>query len=356
MSKTINGFTATTSAASGDFLLLWRTSNGDTRKITKANFLGFTATGGGTIATGGNTLTVSGTSTINGTVSGGGTFASAGYTLTLSGNGGTLALGGFTLTVGATGTAMLLGGTQNVTGDKEFSGANTFSGAFAVVATPALATAQAIITSGDAARRALRVNIPTGASTEIQDWCLQNVQRAYLNIRDTVSNFALLAADFGTARGCTVSISRNNNASTPAAGNLFMEARDGTDYYLWVDASGVARIGTTQPTFANDGGGTVIGAQSSAAAAKDIDAQLPDYRQSLGHITEAVQGGALRSWKYKSGAYNGQHFPNGLVVDYAPRYSMDMGRSLNVPVAIGDLMAAVVHLSEEVETLRARLN
>lgn len=39
MTKTIDGLTATTSAASGDELAIWRVSNGDTRKITKANFL-----------------------------------------------------------------------------------------------------------------------------------------------------------------------------------------------------------------------------------------------------------------------------------------------------------------------------
>jgi hypothetical protein len=58
MTKTINALTAVTSAASGDFLPLWRAANGDTRKITKANLMGGVMTGGGTIATGGFTLTV----------------------------------------------------------------------------------------------------------------------------------------------------------------------------------------------------------------------------------------------------------------------------------------------------------
>lgn len=58
MTKTINGLTTTTSAASGDFIPIWRASNGDSRKITKANLLGGVLTGGGTIATGGFTLTV----------------------------------------------------------------------------------------------------------------------------------------------------------------------------------------------------------------------------------------------------------------------------------------------------------
>lgn len=63
MTKTINGLTVTTSAASGDFLAIWRASNADTRKITKANFMGGVLTGAGTIATGGFTLTVPATGT-----------------------------------------------------------------------------------------------------------------------------------------------------------------------------------------------------------------------------------------------------------------------------------------------------
>lgn len=63
MTKTINGLTVTTSAAAGDFVPIWRASNADTRKITKANFIGATLTGGGTVATGGYTLTVPATGT-----------------------------------------------------------------------------------------------------------------------------------------------------------------------------------------------------------------------------------------------------------------------------------------------------
>lgn len=63
MTKTINGLTVTTSAAAGDLLAIWRAANNDTRKITKANFMGGVLTGAGTIATGGFTLTVPATGT-----------------------------------------------------------------------------------------------------------------------------------------------------------------------------------------------------------------------------------------------------------------------------------------------------
>lgn len=128
--KTINDLTAATSAATDDFVPIWRASNGDTRKITKANFIGATFTGAGTLATGGFTLTVAGTSTINGSLvgnmTGGGTLATGGFTLTLSSS-GTLALGGFTLTVPATGTASLLGTAQTYSALKTFSAGIAFA-------------------------------------------------------------------------------------------------------------------------------------------------------------------------------------------------------------------------------------
>lgn len=63
---------------------------------------------------------------------------------------------------------------------------------------------------------------------------------------------------------------RNTNASTegPAAGTLHLVAADGTDYYLWVDATGDLRIHTAAPTGSSgsptvsDLAGTVVGSQS----------------------------------------------------------------------------------------------
>jgi hypothetical protein len=142
MAKTINGLNLVTSAAAGEFLAIWRAANGDTTKITKANFMGGVLVGGGTLATGGFTLTVNGASVINGSVvgniSGSGTIATGGFTLTVSGtstiNGslvgsitgsGTLAAGGFTLTVPATGTAALITGTPTVGRVASWNNSNT---------------------------------------------------------------------------------------------------------------------------------------------------------------------------------------------------------------------------------------
>lgn len=114
--KTINALTVTTSAAAGDFLAIWRASNGDTRKITKANFIGAILSGGYTLAVGGN-------SAINGELAGGGSVDTGGYALTIGGNSvinGEL-LGGFAGTLPADGTISLLGTAQTYSALKTFS-------------------------------------------------------------------------------------------------------------------------------------------------------------------------------------------------------------------------------------------
>ena len=106
MPKTIHQLPVVTTAASGDEVAIWRAANSDTKRITKANFVGATITGGGTLATGGFTLTVGGTSSINGNLSG----------------------PGFTLTVPATGTAALRDVANTFTQANTFAAA-TFGGA-----------------------------------------------------------------------------------------------------------------------------------------------------------------------------------------------------------------------------------
>lgn len=64
MTKTINGLSAVTSAAAGDFIPVWRAANGDTKKITKANLIGASITGGGTLSTGGFTGVLPATGTL----------------------------------------------------------------------------------------------------------------------------------------------------------------------------------------------------------------------------------------------------------------------------------------------------
>ncbi len=152
----------------------------------------------------------------------------------------------------------------------------------------------------------------------------------------------------GTGMGGLLSADRNTSG-TPAAGLVRLRDNANNWRHIWPDATGVLRIGTTQPTNAQDTSGTVVGAQTSSLDAKYIVAG----ETSIKDVLAAVQRGAeaVRRFTYKSGAYNGEEF-EGVVVDYAPRYGMDKdeeheaGKSLNLINAVGDLLRAVAWLVE----------
>jgi hypothetical protein len=261
--KTITQLTATTSAVGADEIPMWVAGSGVTRKITRANFIGATLTGAGTIAT-----------------------------------------GGFALTVPATGTAALRGA------------ANTF-------------TRGQVIDTTD--------TIPLSVQ-------LSSVER--VNVTQTAALSQIQQTDFdnGSSFGPRIIVGRNSNASTPAAGHLRLTNVGNTSYRIWPDTSGNLRIGTSDPTNANDTSGTVVGAQTSSLDAKTVLGAPAD----IADVLAAVQAGAeaVRRFTYRSGAFNGEEF-SGVVVDYAPRYGMDRdgehpaGKALNVVTAIGDLLIPV---------------
>ncbi|MCB0126720.1 MAG: hypothetical protein KDE58_30890 [Caldilineaceae bacterium] len=117
--------TLTTSAAAADLIEIEVAASGLSRKITKANFIGATLTGGGSIVTGGYTLTVPKTGTVPvGTGTDGRVAQWSGDANTLAAStlaktgAGVLTLsaaGAYTLTVPATGTAVLLDASQTLT-------------------------------------------------------------------------------------------------------------------------------------------------------------------------------------------------------------------------------------------------
>jgi len=203
---------------------------------------------------------------------------------------------------------------------------------------------------------ALTINMP--ASNSGKAWLAKynGTTRVYAEATLTRSQIVFPSFDNGSDVGPTINIGRNSNGSTPAAGLLYIMARSATQYAIWPDNSGNLRIGTSSPTSANDTTGTVVGTQSSSLASKNIADSLPDMREAYQHILQAARNG-LRAWSYKNNAYNGEYFPNGIVTDYAPRYGMDRsesnphGKSLNTPVAIGDLMASILVISERLDRL-----
>lgn len=201
--KNLNQLTTTASAASGDLVAIWRVGDGDTRAITKANFMGGVLTGGGTIATGGFTLTVAAASTINGSLvgnmTGGGTVATGGNTLTVGGassitgtlsGAGTVATGGNTLTVGGTstingslvgsmtgsgtvatgGSTLTVGGTSTINGSLvgSMTGSGTVATGGFTLTVPATGTASLLGTAQTySALKTFSSGINTGQATNL---------------------------------------------------------------------------------------------------------------------------------------------------------------------------------------------
>jgi hypothetical protein len=171
-----------------------------------------------------------------------------------------------------------------------------------------------------------------------------------------ISQVRLAAHDAGTQTGNYVFLGNNSNATTPAAGLLYMLNRAGTAYCVWVDASGNLRIGTTAPTNANDGTGTVVGAQTSHRDYKELTGAPVSDKTALAFVLDAAD--QVQRFTYKSGAFNGEEF-SGVILDgdTLHRYGQDAdaehpaGKSLNTINAIGDLFLAVRALTNRIGAL-----
>lgn len=238
--------------------------------------------------------------------------------------GGTVALGGYTLTVPATGTVALRGS------------ANTFTATQTISGVPI-----EMVRSG---AELANFRATVGGTLLGQLY---------------TSAISFNGRDMGVgAAGCNVWIGNNSNATQGGAGFVSLFNLAGSNQRIWVDGSGVLRINSADPTYANDTAGTVVGTQTSSLDSKDVIGD-PD---SIDNVLAAVAAGAaaVRRFTYRSGAFNGEEF-SGVVVDYAPRYGMDCdeehpaGKSLNVVTVIGDLLLAVANLADRVAALEARL-
>lgn len=95
-----------------------------------------------------------------------------------------------------------------------------------------------------------------------------NIERVRLSsTQDAATTFDLLSRNYGTGNlkyGSILGIGRNTSGNG-AAGSLALYAKDGTAYFLWVDATGKLRIATAPPDedgTPSDTSGTVVGTQS----------------------------------------------------------------------------------------------
>lgn len=179
---TIGALTLTTSAAAADLIEIEVAASGLSRRITKANFIGATLTGGGTIAT-----------------------------------------GGFTGTLPATGTFSLLGTAQTYSALKTFSAGLTFGGSTlntyveATAFTPVLADAS----SGG--------NVATVAAAA--GWYTRIGNRVWVDMFfDNISTSGLTSGNQIYVRG--LPFPSLNNANYRATGGAYFSRINYTDRFV----------------------------------------------------------------------------------------------------------------------------
>lgn len=252
-------------------------------------------------------------------------------------------------TMSASGTTKKIAASRfvNTNADKTFVTGDGTSGVLPVAGTVAVVSRANTFTQAQTIAlatqtTALKITLPTGSGN--------------------VNAFEIDSYDNGAAQGPRLLIGRNNNASTPSAGVLALRPLTNNAFFIWVDASGLLRIGTgSAPTNATDtSAGSVVGDQTSNIAMKDIAGTAIPDADALAAIVEAAD--AVQRFTYKSGAYSGQEF-SGIVLEGETlgRYGKDAstdypaGRSLNDVNLFGDLVKAIRYLAARVEALEAAL-
>lgn len=161
----------------------------------------------------------------------------------------------------------------------------------------------------------------------------------------------------GTGVGPYISIDRNNNGATPAAGFVSMAMRSGTFSAIWTDNTGVVRVNTAaQPTNANDTSGTVVGAQTSYVALKEDISEYNDHQSAL----DAILACRLFNYRFKADESHRQY--TGLVItddDRGAWFSENDGDnqtpSLNERNLFGYLIASIQALQAQVNELRQQV-
>lgn len=324
--------------------------------------------------TAGNRVTLTNTDL---TVSGGGA-------LTLS------AAGSYTLTVPATGTVALLGtantfteaqrvtatsaalylqgggvtsntgivasldgttGTKLVISTKRDGGATTEAARILanghLLVNTTTDSAQVTIQAGSTSVLGLVVNVPSGSTASSAVFSQNGAGRVYILRNGSASEgIRLEEFDNGSGSGNVIYTKRNTNASTPAPGTMLFQRATAALSYLWPDDSGVWRTGSSAPTNAVYGSGTVVGTQTSTRDTKDIirDGVAPET--ALATILHTP----VYEFQYKNGAYNNSVF-HGIVSEESPEFVMDEGRVFNPISAFGFTVQAIKSLYQRIEQL-----
>lgn len=346
-----------TNPTTSDLIPIWNDAQQRTDVISRASLVGAIITGLGNIATGGYTLTIGADSAINGQLTGGGIVATAGYNLTLAGHSainGTITGAG---TIGTAGYNLVLGGHVTINGGG-FTLTVPATGTAALRGTFNIFTVGQEITPATDAREGLRINMPAGATYGALrlDYNGAQLQQAY--VASDTNRYFLVHFDNGVGAGPYLWLGRNNNGSTPSAGFIQFTDRGGAYYYVHADDSGIMRVHTAAPVHGADTTGTVIGTQTSMAAAKHIS----DGLSAMDEVQARIRRGAksVQRFTYRSGAFGGQTF-EGVVIDDAPDYGMDRdtehpaGKALNEIGITGDLLRFADWAMARIEALESKL-
>ncbi len=172
------------------------------------------------------------------------------------------------------------------------------------------------------------------------------------------SQLIVPAKDNAALAGHSVWIGHNSNASTPGAGSLSMNAKDGTVWTVWPDVTGVLRIATGGPGVfsTTDTTGTIVGTQTSTRDAKLV---LLEGDLTPADALATMLATPVRRFIYRSQAYGGQAF-HGIIADEAPAFVMDPdaahpeGRSFNPVSSFGFTIQAIKQLAARLTDLEAR--
>lgn len=144
-----------------------------------------------------------------------------------------------------------------------------------------------------------------------------------------------------------------NTSGTGSPGVVYFVDGSGANRSLWVDTTGVLRIGGT--TIPVEGGsdtiGTVVGTQTSTRASKHILGQVNHLAPAA---MDLVRKTPIWAFTYKNGAFNRETF-YGITTDDSPLFGMDAGKSFNPVNAFGASVLALQDVDRRVQDLEARL-
>lgn len=158
------------------------------------------------------------------------------------------------------------------------------------------------------------------------------------------------AGGTGGVPGARLIIGRNSSGGG-APGQAWFTDKNNALWVVHPDSTGVLRIGGNAVTEAGgDTVGTVVGAQTSTRASKDILRRVTETALAM----QTIRDTPVYEFRYKNGAFNGETF-TGIVTDDSPMFGMDRGKSFNPVSAFGASVLALQDLDARVRELEARL-